>query len=220
LRGEADREQDSGERDTERLVDRIAQGRPTSAKDPLAAVLQAAAAPDHARVRAGEEAAMAAFRRAQAPASPTAKRPRRAIRATLAAALAALSLGGVAVAATHTGLPLPFVRHSPHPAAGTPSPAASPSTAPGAQPSGPAQADPDPRTSSPPEAHTSGNHAPDTHAPDNHPPRHGRPHPTPTHPQHADSAGTSPLPAARVAGFARHRCLLGSRCPGMRTRSE
>jgi hypothetical protein len=88
----------------ERLLDGAARG-DDQASDPLAALLVAAATPDRDRALADEAAAVAMFRAAQRPAPNLGHR--RTVRAAAAAALAAVTLGGVAVAADPAGLPLP-----------------------------------------------------------------------------------------------------------------
>jgi hypothetical protein len=110
--------------------------------DPLAALLTAATAPDHARTRSGEEAAVAAFRAAgRADIQPAAPRRtgRRLVKASVIAATAALALAGAALAADRTGIPLPFTHHrSTHaPTPGpmpTPQPTATPNHAPNTPP--------------------------------------------------------------------------------------
>jgi hypothetical protein len=105
--------------DTDHLLDAAARG-DNPGGNPLAALLTAAATPDPDDALAGEEAAVAKFRAAQRPAPGV---WRRALRAAAAAALAALTLGGVAFAADQVGLSVPLFHHNP-----TPSPQSSPST--------------------------------------------------------------------------------------------
>jgi hypothetical protein len=135
-----DRAHDHGLSDAsaDELLARSAHWSDSHAQDPLAALLAAATRADPVRSLAGEEAAAAAFRAAQvkriAPAVP--RLPRRGLRVLAAALLAALTLGGAAVAAERNGVQLPFLPGSAPPAAptGTPSPGTDPSA--GAAPDG------------------------------------------------------------------------------------
>jgi hypothetical protein len=96
-----------GRDEVERVL-RDAAGGPRPGQDPLTAFLAAAAAPAHEDELAGEEAAVAAFRRARL-ASPSRRRPMFArlltVKAAVALGLATTAIGGVALAAASGTLP-------------------------------------------------------------------------------------------------------------------